>query len=405
MSSKSNLEKFYYLIFVLISSAMCFDSGLALASDEDTRDGSQEILEELKKELLNQTIKSGLSLASSGYIDSTGKLFESTFYETTSRISAVRNLNFRKKQSKNSNINRIIDLVSNEGNQCAKHHQNYKKRIGIQFNDKITGEFDGNVKEEIKKNLEKEISQKLLSSSQWYITSGVQNKFQTPSTKYFSVLNRRNENISENRYLIIIDLEDSNNILSIPESLKRIKSSSVGLMSSVSNSRFIDNLTADRFQKKRRAVVTMSAIDLDLGKTLISRIFSLSVEKSAYNLRSESLSVRNITKIREQAVFFASELTSFDACEFEDIKINSYSQISVNSNQTIRLGIGSREGVNEGDLFIMSPSTFTGYNSLLDPSILENLAIGEVIDVNNSNAEVKILSGNFLKIYRSAIPF
>ena len=405
MSSKSNLEKFYYLIFVLISSAMCFDSGLALASDEDTRDGSQEILEELKKELLNQTIKSGLSLASSGYIDSTGKLFESTFYETTSRISAVRNLNFRKKQSKNSNINRIIDLVSNEGNQCAKHHQNYKKRIGIQFNDKITGEFDGNAKEEIKKNLEKEVSQKLLSSSQWYITSGVQNKFQTPSTKYFSVLNRRNENISENRYLIIIDLEDSNNILSIPESLKRIKSSSVGLMSSVSNSRFIDNLTADRFQKKRRAVVTMSAIDLDLGKTLISRIFSLSVEKSAYNLRSESLSVRNINKIREQAVFFASELTSFDACEFEDIKINSYSQISVNSNQKIRLGIGSREGVNEGDLFIMSPSTFTGYNSLLDPSILENLAIGEVIDVNNSNAEVKILSGNFLKIYRSAIPF
>ena len=405
MNSKSNLEKFYYLIFVLISSAMCFDSGLALASDEDTRDGSQEILEELKKELLNQTIKSGLSLASSGYIDSTGKLFESTFYETTSRISAVRNLNFRKKQSKNSNINRIIDLVSNEGNQCAKHHQNYKKRIGIQFNDKITGEFDGNAKEEIKKNLEKEVSQKLLSSSQWYITSGVQNKFQTPSTKYFSVLNRRNENISENRYLIIIDLEDSNNILSIPESLKRIKSSSVGLMSSVSNSRFIDNLTADRFQKKRRAVVTMSAIDLDLGKTLISRIFSLSVEKSAYNLRSESLSVRNINKIGEQAVFFASELTSFDACEFEDIKINSYSQISVNSNQTIRLGIGSREGVNEGDLFIMSPSTFTGYNSLLDPSILENLAIGEVIDVNNSNAEVKILSGNFLKIYRSAIPF
>ena len=176
-------------------------------------------------------------------------------------------------------------------------------------------------------------------------------------------------------------------------------------MSSVSNSRFLNNLTADRFQKKRWAVVTISAIDLDLGKTLISRNFSLNVEKSAYNLRSESLSVSNINKIREQAVFFASELTSFDACEFEDIKINSYSQISVNSNQKIRLGIGSREGVNEGDLFIMSPSTFTGYNSLLDPSILENLAIGEVIDVNNSNAEVKILSGNFLKIYRSAIPF
>ena len=405
MSSKSNLEKFYYLILILISSTVYFNSGQALASDEDTRDGSQELLEELKKELLNQTIESGLSLASSGYIDSTGKLFESTFYETTSRISAVRNLNFRKKQSKNSNINRIIDLVSNEENKCVKHHRIYKKRIGIQFNDKITGEFDGNVKEEIKKNLEKEISQKLLSSPQWYIASGVQNKFQTPSTKYFSVLNRRNENISENRYLIIVDLKDSNNILSIPASLKRIKSSSVGLISSVSNSRFVNNLTADKFQKKRRAVVTMSAIDLDLGKTLISRIFSLSVEKSAYNLRSESLSVSNINKIREQAVFFASELTSFDACEFEDIKINSYSQISVNSNQKIRLGIGSREGVNEGDLFIMSPSTFTGYNSLLDPSILENLAIGEVIDVNSSNAEVKILSGNFLKTYRSAIPF
>ena len=405
MNSKSNLEKFYYLILILISSTVYFNSGQALASDEDTRDGSQELLEELKKELLNQTIESGLSLASSGYIDSTGKLFESTFYETTSRISAVRNLNFRKKQSKNSNINRIIDLVSNEENKCVKHHRIYKKRIGIQFNDKITGEFDGNVKEEIKKNLEKEISQKLLSSPQWYIASGVQNKFQTPSTKYFSVLNRRNENISENRYLIIVDLKDSNNILSIPASLKRIKSSSVGLISSVSNSRFVNNLTADKFQKKRRAVVTMSAIDLDLGKTLISRIFSLSVEKSAYNLRSESLSVSNINKIREQAVFFASELTSFDACEFEDIKINSYSQISVNSNQKIRLGIGSREGVNEGDLFIMSPSTFTGYNSLLDPSILENLAIGEVIDVNSSNAEVKILSGNFLKTYRSAIPF
>ena len=384
---------------------MYVDSGLALASDEDTRGGSQELLEEFKKELLSQTIESGLSLASSGYIDSTGKLFESTYYETTSRISAVRNLNYLKKKSKNSNINRIIDLIGNEKNQCAKHHQNYKKRIGIQFNDKITGGFDGNVKEEIKKNLEKEISQKLLPSSQWYIASGTQNKFRTPSTKYFSVLNRSNENISENRHLIIIDLKDSNNILSIPKSVKRIKSSSVGLMTSVSNSRFLNNLTADRFQKKRRAVVTISAIDLDLGKTLISRNFSLSVEKSAYNLRSESLSVSNINKIREQAVFFASELTSFDACEFEDIKINSYPQISVNSNQKIRLGIGSREGVNEGDLFIMSPSTFTGYNSLLDPSILESLAIGEVIDVNSSNAEIKVLSGNSLKTYRSAIPF
>ena len=405
MNSKSNLKKFHYLIFILISSAMYVDSGLALASDEDTRGGSQELLEEFKKELLSQTIESGLSLASSGYIDSTGKLFESTYYETTSRISAVRNLNYLKKKSKNSNINRIIDLIGNEKNQCAKHHQNYKKRIGIQFNDKITGGFDGNVKEEIKKNLEKEISQKLLPSSQWYIASGTQNKFRTPSTKYFSVLNRSNENISENRHLIIIDLKDSNNILSIPKSLKRINSSSVGLMSSVSNSRFLNNLTADRFQKKRRAVVTISAIDLDLGKTLISRNFSLSVEKSAYNLRSESLSVSNINKIREQAVFFASELTSFDACEFEDIKINSYPQISVNSNQKIRLGIGSREGVNEGDLFIMSPSTFTGYNSLLDPSILESLAIGEVIDVNSSNAEIKVLSGNSLKTYRSAIPF
>ena len=405
MNSKSNLKKFHYLIFILISSAVYVDSGLALASDEDTRGGSQELLEEFKKELLNQTIESGLSLASSGYIDSTGKLFESTYYETTSRISAVRNLNYLKKKSKNSNINRIMDLIGNEKNQCAKHHQNYKKRIGIQFNDKITGGFDGNVKEEIKKNLEKEISQKLLPSSQWYIASGTQNKFRTPSTKYFSVLNRSNENISENRHLIIIDLKDSNNILSIPKSLKRINSSSVGLMSSVSNSRFLNNLTADRFQKKRRAVVTISAIDLDLGKTLISRNFSLSVEKSAYNLRSESLSVSNINKIREQAVFFASELTSFDACEFEDIKINSYPQISVNSNQKIRLGIGSREGVNEGDLFIMSPSTFTGYNSLLDPSILESLAIGEVIDVNSSNAEIKVLSGNSLKTYRSAIPF
>lgn len=405
MRSKSNLEKFYYLILILISSTVYFNSGQALASDEDTRDGSQELLEELKKELLNQTIESGLSLASSGYIDSTGKLFESTFYETTSRISAVRNLNSLKKKSKNSNINRIIDLVGNEENQCAKHHRNYKKRIGIRFNDKITGEFYGNFKEEIKNNLEKEISQKLLSSSQWYIAAGVKNRYQTPSTKYFSVLNRRNENISENRYLIIIDLKDSKNILSIPKSLKKIKSSGLGLISSVSNSRFINNLTADKFQKKRRTVVTMSAIDLDLGKTLISQIFSLSVEKSAYNLRSKSLSIKNIDKIREQAVFFASELTSFDACEFEDIKINSYSQISVNSNQKIRLGIGSREGVNEGDLFIMSPSTFTGYNSLLDPSILENLAIGEVIDVNSSNAEVKILSGNSLKTYRSAIPF
>ena len=204
MSSKSNLEKFYYLILILISSTVYFNSGQALASDEDTRDGSQELLEELKKELLNQTIESGLSLASSGYIDSTGKLFESTFYETTSRISAVRNLNSLKKKSKNSNINRIIDLVGNEENQCAKHHRNYKKRIGIRFNDKITGEFYGNFKEEIKNNLEKEISQKLLSSSQWYIAAGVKNRYQTPSTKYFSVLNRRNENISENRYLIII---------------------------------------------------------------------------------------------------------------------------------------------------------------------------------------------------------
>ena len=52
---------------------------------------SEMLLDELKQSLVQRAVNSGLSVASVGFIDSTGRLVESTYFNTGTNIEAIRN--------------------------------------------------------------------------------------------------------------------------------------------------------------------------------------------------------------------------------------------------------------------------------------------------------------------------
>ena len=67
--------------------ALAFSAHLGTASELGTNP-NELLLDEIKYSLLSQAIDAGLSISSAGFIDSTGKLIESTYFRMDSSIDA-----------------------------------------------------------------------------------------------------------------------------------------------------------------------------------------------------------------------------------------------------------------------------------------------------------------------------
>ena len=109
----------YGLPFVL---AFAAHFGAASESGTSTDD---LLLDEIKYSLLSQSLEAGLSISSAGFIDSTGKLIESTYFRADSSIEGLRNerLVGRRKNSTPA-VERFLESFSQGRNECSNQRVN-----------------------------------------------------------------------------------------------------------------------------------------------------------------------------------------------------------------------------------------------------------------------------------------
>ena len=91
---------------------LAFAVHLGTASESVTNP-DELLLDEIKYSLLSQSLEAGLSISSAGFIDSTGKLVESTYFRTDSSIDGLRNKRLVERR-KNSTpaVERFLESFS-----------------------------------------------------------------------------------------------------------------------------------------------------------------------------------------------------------------------------------------------------------------------------------------------------
>ena len=112
---------------------LAFAVHLGTASESGTNP-DELLLDEIKYSLLSQSLEAGLSISSAGFIDSTGKLVESTYFRTDSSIDGLRNKRLveRRKNSMPA-VERFLESFSQGKNECSSQSNKYRSEINVLF--------------------------------------------------------------------------------------------------------------------------------------------------------------------------------------------------------------------------------------------------------------------------------
>jgi hypothetical protein len=367
---------------------------------------SEMLLDEFKQSLVQRAVDSGLSVASAGYIDSTGRLIESTYFNTGTNVEAIRNVDLMKDRRPQSNeITRLLD--SARDNDCeGKSTARYKNKIGIIFKDAawsqdmsgaVINRLDGVIGEQLRLNLN--------STSQWYVTEGRQAASVSSSTSYFSRLNERNENVEVGQYLVSVDVSIDQRKVNIADKYRLSRVVGADMVSNISSSRFLYNLARPKYSDSKRLLVTLTASDREKNESIVVSQFRINIPKAGYNLLEQEIDTESYFQVQREVEKFSMLLSNYRVCGLEEISVRGFLRNDSQAGALLRLAAGSTGGVALGDKFIVSPNILSDYDSLLDPNALDRIGIAEVIRVNYHNAELKILAGDSLGVYRSATPF
>lgn len=367
---------------------------------------SEMLLDELKQSLVQRAVNSGLSVASAGFIDSTGRLVESTYFNTGTNIEAIRNVDLMKdRRPQRNEITRLLDSARN--NDCErKSTARYKNKIGIVFKDAawsqdisgaVINRLDGVIGEQLRLNIN--------STSQWYVIEGRQTASVPSSTSYFSRLNERNENVEAGQYLVSVDVSIDQKKFDIADTYRLSRIVGADIVSNISSSRFLYNLAKPKYSDSKRLLVTLTASDREKNESIAVSQFTINIPKAGYNLLEQEIDTESYFQVQREVEKFSMLLSNYRVCGLEEMSVRGLLRNDSQASTLLRLAVGSTGGVALGDKFIVSPNILSDYDSLLDPNALDRIGLAEVIRVNYHNAELKILAGDSLGVYRSATPF
>ena len=153
---------------------------------------AEELLERIKFKILSQAVNSGLSISSSGFIDSEGRLTESTFYETGMQVSGIGipELLLQGREF-DAEADNFIRSTLRESHPCAMTQPRYSNEVGIYventgWHSSIASGMSDDLTQTVMSALDESVEQSL----NWYTSRAPQDTVSPASTQYFSKIGR-----------------------------------------------------------------------------------------------------------------------------------------------------------------------------------------------------------------------
>lgn len=382
-------------------------SGVFADSSEDARAG-QALLDSLRLELLNQSIDSGLSIKSTGFIDASGRLVESTYFETDTQIRGFANARLlQQSRQTGPGVSALLtNAGSPDGQTCVSSRNPYQKEVGISIRRSgWDSRIENSLAEEVSRTVGSFLSDEIEVSPHWFATRAPQDNASVSSTRYFALLNNANRDVRSARYLIDVQIAFDRERTLATQGLRNLRSAGGRLLTDLSRSKLVaDAVTANR-NESFAIQVSLTLRDTLTGSEFLQQRVRLSVPTSARSLMPRRLSGRALNKLTRELSEFATRLNTTGTCLLEHTAISAQANLITPEAHRVQLDKGRAAGIELGDRFILSTTPFRRTGSGMDPEVIDSLAIGQVTAVNQHNASVDIIAGQTHRPFITAVPF
>ena len=374
-------------------------------------------LETIKAEVLSAALADGVSVVSSAYIDASGQLVESSFYQAGGGLRGVRMPQLLLDEQSNAYSGVMETSPLNRSLDCESLPQSlYAKTLSISTS------ILPQVEQRARSNA-REFTQ-ALSLIDRTIEAGVQGQ---PSwavaTTESSSLIRSTSLYARFTDMSYVDPRNSNHSLAVEITRFSQQELNLGqtLRMGLRRFRSLSRHAASEFglAVDRSAGLAVgeheSQFELDLTLRLTERdMAGLVVDRPVLGQRGITLKISlrngelsNAEKVTDQLANALQSLLSSvsEALECQPESLGVYAQGEF-SDATPTLNQGAKAGIRRGDRFLLSTKRFTHAEQLVDSEMLESLAIAEVVRVHRDNAELEILEGPKTPgLHTSALPF
>lgn len=368
---------------------------------------AEVLLEKIKLEIISQSVDSGLSISSSGFIDSNGTLTESTYYETGTQVSgiALPRLLLQGREF-DAGVDTFVRSISRGAHVCTNSRPRYREEVGIVvenigWDSNITSGISTDLAQALRSSLRESLGQ----SVSWYTTRAPQDTRSIESTSYFSVLNNANRDVKNARFLIKVSIEFDRGRSGLTQGVKKLGSAAANVLTVATRSQLLAAAARPKRSESFTIRVSLNLADSLTGAELIRHQLTLSVPATPHNLLSRRLSSSNLNKLGRELAHFNSLLEQVGHCIFDETPLLAQGNHISFEARLVTLNKGSTAGVRAGDRFILSAKPFARDGSVPSPDVLDSIAIGEVTNVNLHNASLEIIAGQTEKPYVAAVPF
>ncbi|MBK52975.1 MAG: hypothetical protein CMQ45_11400 [Gammaproteobacteria bacterium] len=376
-------------------------------ASESGTNANEVLLDEIKYSLLSQSLDAGLSIASAGFIDSTGRLVESTYFRTDSAIDGLRNKRLVERRKNSSPaVERFLESISQEPRQCNNYTAKYRKEINVFFEENRWGSStDSNLKLDIEDIVRTELKNDLYYSSKWYSTRDPQDIELADSTRYFAAVSPANTDARAARYVIQVHVAADRGNPPILQGLRTIRSVGTNILLASTNSQILSSFVRKVTSSAFKVTVDISLIDSLNGNKLASHNIQFYTSPSKHNLMPRRLSAENRDILEQGLARFLIDLEAVGDCDFEESPISVDENYEGDGITWVRVNKGSSAGIRLEDRFILSSTHLMQRQQLLDPEILQSIVIGEVMEVNHNNSVIEVIAGEASSPFTTAIPF
>ena len=385
---------------------LAFAVHFGTASESGTNP-NELLLDEIKYNLLNQSIEAGLSISSAGFIDSTGKLIESTYFRAESSIDGLRNKRLVERR-KNSTpaVERFLEPFSQGRNECSNQSSKYRREINVLFEENNWGSStDSTLRLEIEDIVSTALSNEINRSPTWYSTRDPQYTELVDSTQYFSAVSPRNKDTRSSRYVIQVNVVTDRGNPPILRGLRTIRSAGTSFLLATTNSQLVSSLTRRDTSSPFKVTVGISFIDSLNGIELANYDIQFYTSPSTHNLMPRRLTSANRVVLNQGLNHFLEILGKAKDCDFEETPITIDKNYEAAGVTWVRINKGSAAGIRRDDRFILSSTRLNNRQLLLNPEVLQSIVIGEVKEVNYYNSVIEVIAGEASSPFLAAIPF
>ncbi len=394
-------------------SALVFALGAGSHATAQSAGETEQLLENIKQAFVDATLEGSVNVISAGFIDSSGRLIESSYFETGSTVRGVRILDYLQgdtslRQKAGNDV--LPAALRHSAGACRRNFSDkYTRTVLISNQVQLnSGRINNAVAPELRVALDEALNAALLNSALW-LPVPLDTRL-TQLSRYQSLMTGLKP-FEFADYSLELHFHTDERAVPWREPMRLVRQTAdqaAELFRRTVHNNPVAPLFRSAVLERVEFVYTLQLRDQHSGNVLHSASYRQSLPPRRENLISYKEMAVLLPRLQDDLQAFINELDRLFNCQIDSLNLRYASDAEHDATRDgqLRLNIGRLNGALPGDRFLLSTTAIRQPDNVLNSNLITQLSIGEIVASGPYDSQLQIIAGQgAAAMLRYAVPF